>query len=138
MAEALAAAEEPALDRAHRPAEVPRGLFVGAAFQVAEDDRRAIALGEPVDLLVQQPLQLEVPLGPGLLRGDRRVAFEAAVAGGGRPGAGRGPVGDLVQPGADRIPHPEPARPLDQDQERGLEGVLRVVRIAPARPGRRA
>ena len=51
------------------------------------------------------------------------------MAGGGGPGAGRGPIRDLVQPGADRVPHPQPARPLHQDQERGLEGVLRVVRV---------
>ncbi len=59
------------------------------------------------------------------------------MAGGVGPGTGRGPVGDLMQPGAERIPHPEPARPLHQDQERGLEGVLRVVRVgqhAPADP----
>ena len=138
VAEASAAPRQPALDRADRPAQVPRGLLVGAALEVAEDDRRAVTFGEPVDLLVQQPLQLDVAArGGSPARRHRRAPLEATVAGGRRPGARRGPVGDLVQPGAERIPHPEPARPLHQDQERGLEGVLGVVRVsqhAPADP----
>ena len=130
------AAGEPALDGADRPAQVSRGLLVGAALEVAEDDGRAITLGKPVDLLVQEPLELDVRLGPGLPV-HRRLSFEAAMAGRGGPGTRRGPVGDLVQPGAERIAHPEPAGPLHQDQERGLERILDVVVVrqyAPADP----
>ena len=45
--------------------------------------------------------------------------------------------GDLVQPGTQRVFHPQPPRLLDQHQESGLEGILRVMRVgqhAPADP----
>ena len=58
IAEPCATARQPALDRPDRPAQMPRRLLVGAALEVAEDHRRPVPLGEPVDLLVQQPLQL--------------------------------------------------------------------------------
>ncbi len=106
-----------------------RGLFVGAAFEIAKDDRRPVAFGEAVDLLVEEPLELDVMLDAGRLRRHCGVAFEPPVPGGGRPRTAGGAVGDLVQPGADRIAHPEAARPLHQDQKRGLEGVLGVVRV---------
>ena len=35
-----------------------------------------------------------------------------------------------MQPGAERVPHPEPTGLLEQDQERRLERVIRVVRIS--------
>ena len=56
-------AGQPALDRPDGPPEVARGLFVGAALQVAEDDRRAILAGEAAQLLVHQP---RLDRGPGL------------------------------------------------------------------------
>ena len=40
-----------------------------------------------------------------------------------------------MEPGTQRIPHPERPGLLDQDQERGLEGILCIVRVdqhAPA------
>ena len=39
-----------------------------------------------------------------------------------------------MEPGAERVPHPEAAGLLDQDQERGLEGILRVVRVGEHAP----
>ena len=35
-----------------------------------------------------------------------------------------------MQPGSQRVPHPEPASFLNQHQERGLKRVLSVVRVA--------
>ena len=54
VAEPFAAPRQPALDRPDRPAQMPRRLLVGAALEVAEDDRRAEPLRQPVDLLVEQ------------------------------------------------------------------------------------
>ena len=39
-----------------------------------------------------------------------------------------------MEPGAQRIPHPERPGLADQDQERGLEGILGVVRIIQHAP----
>ena len=50
---------------------MPRGLLVGATFQVAEDHGDPEPLGQPVDLLVQHVLQVVVILdvrGPRLER----------------------------------------------------------------------
>ena len=69
VAEPFPRPAEPALDRADGPAQVPRRLLVGAALQVAEDDRDAEPLRQPVDLLVEQPA--EAVVGCGACRGGR-------------------------------------------------------------------
>ena len=54
-----------------------------------------------------------------------------------RPRAGRRAVRDLMEPGTQRIAHPQAPGLLDQDQERGLEGVVSVMGVAkdcPADP----
>ncbi len=40
------------------------------------------------------------------------------------------PVGDLMQPAAEPVAAPDRPRLADQNQERGLKGVLGIVRIA--------
>ncbi len=57
-AERRAAAAQPRLDRANPAPERRGGLFPGLSLQVAEDDRRPIALGQPLDLLEQFGHQL--------------------------------------------------------------------------------
>ena len=65
IAKTFPPARLPALDRPHRPAQMPRRLLVGASLEVAEDQRRPVALGEPVDLLVEHPPQLVADLVRG-------------------------------------------------------------------------
>jgi hypothetical protein len=48
----------------------------------------------------------------------------------GRPGSGGDAVGDPMEPGTQRVPNPERAGLLDQDEESGLEGILNIIRIA--------
>ena len=132
-------ARQPALDRADRPAQVPRRLLMGAALEVAEHHRRAVPLGQPLDLLVEEPLQLDVATRRvSRVPAFGRVLFEATAGGRRSPGARRGPKGHLMQPGAERVAHPEPARLLHQDQEGRLERVLGVVRVGQRRRGRPA
>ena len=100
--EPLAAPGQPAPDRPDRAAQVPRGLLAGVAFQVAEDDRRAVALREPVDLLVERPRRgrrgrrrpsrVAADLGPALSIARRRAGVGPAPGPrpGRRPGAARG------------------------------------------------
>ena len=56
----------------------------------------------------------------------RRAAAERA--------ARRGPQRHLVQPGSQRVAHPEAAGLAHQNQESGLKGILRVVRIGQYAP----
>ena len=51
----------------------------------------------------------------------------------GGPRAPGDPAGDLVQPGGQGVPHPQRAGLARQDEERGLEGVLRRVLVAQDR-----
>ena len=57
-----------ALDGPDRPAEEPRRLLVRAAFQVAEHDRRTIFLRQPVHLLVDRGIKIEVARASRLRR----------------------------------------------------------------------
>ena len=107
---------------------------MGVPFQVAEDHRRPITLWEPVDLLVEQPLQLGGGLGePRRLRPGRAPFVPSPTRGRGTGTRSRA-IGHLMQPGAQRIPHPEGASLADQDQERRLECVLGVVRVGQDAP----
>ena len=54
--------------------------------------------------------------------------------GGGDLGLGRNPKRDPVQPGAQRVTHPERARLAHQHQKRGLKRILDVVRVAQHAP----
>jgi hypothetical protein len=137
VAEPLPAPRLPALDRADRPSQTPRRLLVAEPLEIAQDQGRPVPLGEPLDLLVEHPAQLIARLGVPfrrLRRGQRGAPFTPAAACSGRPGACGGAEGHLVQPGAQRIAHPETAGLLDQHQEGRLKGVLRVVRVGQHAP----
>jgi len=45
-----AGAGEAALHRPDGPPELPRGLFTGVAFEVAEDERRAVGIPKAAEL----------------------------------------------------------------------------------------
>ena len=143
--EPFAAPRQPALQRAEGPAQLSRGLLPRQALQEAEHDRGAVPPRQPVDLLVDERAEV---VGTGVA--GRRVgqlggpALVPTPTGLGRPGAPGDPAGDLMQPGGQGVPHPQRAGPARQDEERGLEGVLRRVLVAEdrsagaGRPGRAA
>ena len=101
-------------------------------FEVAEHDWNPVALGKPVDLLMQHSLQFEAGLMLAAVesRGHLRHAlFVPAAAGSIRPCARRRAKGHLMEPRPQRIANPEVAGFLDQNEERGLERVLGVVGV---------
>ncbi len=108
---------------------MPRRLLMGAPLQVAENNGSPEALGEPIDFLVENSLQLVTGLGPALLPRHRRKMLVPAPPGGGRPGARRGAKRHLIEPRTQRITHPETPGLLDQDEKGGLKGILAVARI---------
>jgi hypothetical protein len=116
---------------------MPRHLLVGAPLEIAQHQGRAVAFGKPLDLRVEDQPQLVAGLDAALRCRHRRTLFMPPSAGGGRASARRGPEGHLMEPGTERVAHPETRGFLDQDQKSGLEGILRVVRVgqhAPADP----
>ena len=126
---------QPALDRPDRASEVPRRLLVAAALDVAEHDRHPVAVREPVDLRVDQAGELfaDSISSRVSVRHRDRPPFGRPPPTGRDPGADRGAAGDPMEPGTQRVAHPERAGPPHQDQERGLEGVLGVVVVAEDR-----
>ena len=115
VAEPLAAARTPALDGPDRPAHAPGGFLAGAALEVAEHDRDAVALGEPVDLLVEDGLPIGRELVFACVDGSDASSaarsFVLAAAGRRRAAARRCAKGDLMEPGAQRIANPEARGP---------------------------
>ena len=86
FAEPVAGPRQAALDRPDRPAQVPGRLLVGASFEVAEDHRGPITLGEPFDLLVEHSRQVVAGTRmPDCFGGRRRLPFVPTPAGRGRP-----------------------------------------------------
>ena len=132
--EPLPSPGQPALDRPHGTSQVPRRLLVGAALQVAEHHRDAVPLWQSVELLVHDGRHLGVarpsPRGsePRPSTAPRSTARRARSAS--RTSADRRPVGDPVQPGADRVADPERTPSTGQDQERRLKRVAGVVLVA--------
>ncbi len=54
VAQMLPAPGQSTLDRANRAAQVARGLFVGAAFEIAEHERATVTRRDPLDLLMDR------------------------------------------------------------------------------------
>ena len=52
VAKLAAGAPEPSLDGADGPVELGRGLLVGLALEIAEDERQAVTVRQAVQLLV--------------------------------------------------------------------------------------
>ena len=137
VAQPLAPSKPPALDRSHRTPHPPRRLLAGVSLKVAKHDRHTITLGKPVDLLVEHPLELGTSFNLVTVdcrRHFRGTSFVPAPSRSRRARARRRAKGHLVQPGTERIPHPESAGLLHQNQERGLESILRVVGVNKLRP----
>ncbi len=101
-------------------------------FEVAENDRDPVALGKAVDLLVEHALDIGADSFVALVASCGELchmSLMSAPPGCGRAGAGRRAKGHLMEPRTEGIVNPEVAGLLDQDEERGLEGVLRVVGV---------
>ena len=129
------AAREPALDRPDRPAQVPRGLLVGQALEVAEHHRRAATFGQPVDLLVQQGQQLVVAVGGrDLVGGLGRAPFQATRRRGRR--SAPAPRSDRRPDAARGRANPRPRAPRPAAPGPGTWPGTRPRRHA-GRPGRR-
>ncbi len=103
---------------------MPCRLLVTTAFEITENDGRPIALGEFFDFCVNQTIEILGFHGLRLRPGGGHALFVAPPEGGGQAGARRRAKGNLMEPRAERVAHPQAARLPDQDQERGLESVV--------------
>src|SRR4051812_4587570 len=98
------------MDRAERAAQLPGGLLGGPALQQAKYDRVAVSPGQPADLLVDRRVEVvAIDLVGSSGRQTGRACLVSPAPCGGRPGARRGAKGDLVEPGTERVAHPERA-----------------------------
>jgi hypothetical protein len=104
---------------------------VALALQVAKNDRDTIALGKPVDLLVEnRPPPFEPTcLGGRSASGLGGPALEGSPAPCGRLDLNGQPFGDSMKPGPERVVNPELTSLAQEHQERGLEGVLGIMGI---------
>ena len=138
--ESVTGPRQPAANRADRPSQPFGGLLMGEPFQMAEDDRRPVFLRQPAHLLFQHLPEVQRLLdggGPAVGRPSRHLRAASLVpapTGRGGPRIGRDPQGDPVQPTGHRVAIADRAGPLDQDQERRLEGILRVVEVTQGAP----
>ena len=135
-AEPLPPVRQPALDRADRPAQLPRRLLVREALEEAEHDRDAEALGSRPISSWSDRLQLARSRRDRSTSRGRSRPPSARVPPTGRGHACRptrrgGPRRGATAPTSRR---PERAAPAHQDQERGLERVLGVVLVAEDGP----
>ncbi len=132
-AKVLAAAGEPALDRAHRRAEQLGSLLVGEALEVAEHDRPAMPFPKLCQLLLELPLEVLTGIGLVGSRFGRQLGGLALVLRAPRRGSARvagHPIGDRVQPGRERRLNPKRRGFLHQYQKRRLKRIFGQVLVA--------
>ena len=138
MSEAFAAARQPALDGADRPAELLRRVLAGAALQVAEDERGTVAVLETAELLVDHTPRIVHGLGLAVAHGSPWILGRSPLVpsppGRRGPDRGGGPEGDTVEPAPARRRVANGTRFSKQDKEGRLERVLHVVGIAQDLP----
>jgi hypothetical protein len=117
--------------------QFPGGLHLGHAPQVAKHDGKTELLGQPGKLFVDRRQQF-VRLGRSRGRDcDSHFSHSPFLRSPpSRDGIGldRDPVGDPVQPAPQGVSLPDRAGLFHQDQERGLERVLGVVRFTQDPP----
>ena len=117
-------------------------LRVGHPLEVAEYDARPSTRGKPINLGVHPfgrlpalHISMRARLCGSAESGTRCGLGLQPVSSGPSPAGGQADAHrDLVKPGTQGFPDPEPPCIPDQKQERGLEGVLGVVVIAEYRP----
>ena len=130
MAEPLAAPREAAPDCPYRAPQVLRRFRVGPALQVAEHDRHTVTVGKTVNLLMEDRdqfactvnvLTVPRPFGSPPFVDPPPLSLNS--------GPHRGAAGDPVQPGPQRVAHPERVPLADQDEEGRLKCVVSFVLI---------
>ncbi len=130
------AARQASLDGPDRAAELRGGLLAGQAFEVEQDDRRAVMGRQPVELLVELGPGLGVdrgrPSGRGRPRSAARLDDPAPCRIG--PDSGGDAAGDAVEPARERAGRPDRPGAAGEDDERGLGRVVGVVRVAEHAP----
>jgi len=110
---------------------MPRRLLGSQALQQTEHDRLAVPLRQLAHLFVDHCSDLiTITAFKRPRRHLSRTQLMLPAPGRGRPGAGRGAIGDLMKPGPQRVPYPKRAGPAQQNQERGLKGIVSVVSVA--------
>jgi hypothetical protein len=127
VAHRLTAALEPPLQGPLGQSESRRGLVLRQPLQVAEQQRGAERLGQPGQFRVDEFAHL----APGAFVPARPSrAADRFVTGPARAGAQHfqgDTAGDAVQPAPDGVPLADGRGLAGEDQERGLEHVLRVL-----------
>ncbi len=139
LSQAFSSPRQPALDRAHGPTQQPCRLLVRLAFEVTEDNGRAIALRQAVQLLVENRLKVAARLRRSGLRLGHGwdLPFAAALPGPVGPGPQCRMVSDGVQPAGQRTGAAEETGAPVKHQEGGLKsvlGVLAMLQDTPAHP----
>jgi hypothetical protein len=118
---------ESPVERRHRHADPSGGLVARGPIQVAENERSAERLRQPIQLLVQGPADA-VPRGPlgraGVGAGRRFVGGSNRLAAG--QGLAGGPQRDAVEPRRQGVGVADRRRPADERQECRLEGIVGV------------
>ncbi len=130
-AEQVAGTGEPPLDRPDRPPELVRDLLVRLPFEVAEDHRRSVFLGQSADLVMEHRPEF-APRGVELgNRGRhlRALPFVAAAPLGVGSGSHRDPIGDLVKPASQHAAVADRSRLPREHEEGCLEGILRILML---------
>jgi hypothetical protein len=108
------------------------GLLIGHLFEAAEHYRLAVALGQPVDLLVEDRAQIvprsrrRVPRAGQL--GGPPFSFAASSAVG--FDLKRDPARHAMEPTAERVVDPECPGLAGQEQEGGLKRILGVIGVS--------
>jgi hypothetical protein len=116
---------------------MPGRLLEAASLEIAKDQRRAIALWQPLDFLVEQTSDVVALHSVSLRSSRRRALFVPAPTGCGQTRTRRCSNCDLMEPGPKRVPHPQTARFLDQHQKRRLKSIFDIMSFgqhAPANP----
>ncbi len=130
------------LPRRNRVRTVPTGhsralrrLTFREALQLAQHDRLAVFFRELLDLVVKHVAEV-VPsrVIRGWHRHLGRPPLVRTAPGRGRSGRQGDASGDAVQPARRRAPLANRSTLPSQDQERGLEGIFGVMRVAQDHP----
>ena len=121
---------EPHLDGADRKLKLTGGLLVRHSLEVAEDDRRPVLFGQTGDLFLNFRDQARrVPILGVFFRHRRPPSFVSGPLRPPCPRPPRDPAGDAEEPARDRRVFADRAGLPRQDQKRGLERILGVVRV---------
>jgi hypothetical protein len=123
---------QPAFDGRHGPVELAGRLVVGHALEVAQLDRAPVLVREAVNLIAEDLAEITTFRFAGWIIAGRRRCFAAVRRASSRLDASpkRDPMGDSIEPAAERAIEAHRPRLAHQDQKSGLKGVLGLVGVA--------